>query len=294
MAQATLWNPYGPGSDIQGDPDFQDRERYQDFPPHGPAVPVSSDYDLDAFYQRTLGRAPDANERTSDLENISKYGASAFESDFLSKRPSNQPGTGSYAQQATSPYSTAQSGSGDAALSQFMQYLQSQQSQQAQQQAALREILMGQLKGATEPVSENSPGIREVLAGGRLGLQRGAERERRNAAEMRAYDGSGGLGGKAFDSDVRGILEHQGEADAQMTGQVLNQELQSKRDQIQRLLTLAMQLGDAESARTLQAQLNSIQTQLAQSNQYDDLAYRYSALNSNNNLQALLALLNAA
>lgn len=97
MAIADLMDDNG----TQTAPDRLD-PRYRDFPlPSGPAVPVpSSGYDLDSFYQRTLGRAPDANERASDMENIGKYGAGAFESDFLSKRPNNQPGSGTYAQVA--------------------------------------------------------------------------------------------------------------------------------------------------------------------------------------------------
>lgn len=203
--------------------------------------------------------------------------------------------SGSSPQQSTSQYSSGSAaGAGDAALSQFMQYLQSQQSQQAQQQASLREILMGQLGQATQPVSLNSPGIREVLAGGRIGLQRGAEQQRKDAAELRAYDGSGGLGGKAFEGDVNRIDQQRGESEAQMNGQVLGQELNAKRDQLNKLLTLAMSLGDSESARNIQAQLGAIQTQLQQSNFYDTTAFNYAGLNSNNNMQALAMLLNAA
>jgi len=184
-------------------------------------------------------------------------------------------------------------GTGDAALSAFTSYLQTRDSAAQQQQAALREILMGQLGQASQPLSENSPGIREVLSGQRIALQRGAERQRQGAAEMRAYDGSGGLGGKAFDSDVNRIEQQRTESDAQMTGGVLNQELQNKRQHLTQLLAMATQLGDAESARLLQAQLNAIQTQLSQSNFYDDSAYRYSALNQSGNLQALMAMLSS-
>jgi hypothetical protein len=295
MAQQGIWNP-----DEQYDLD-PETGAYR--PKPGPQVQTylppsgGSDYDIEAFYRKTLGRAPDANERETDLANIGKYGAAGFEQDFLSKRPNNQPGSGSYApQQATSQYSSSTgsaAGAGDANLSQFMQYLQGRDSQEQQRQAALREILMSQLGQAQQPVSENMPGVRELLSGQRLGLQRGAERERKNAAEMRAYDGSGGLGGKAFTGDVERILQRQGEADAQMTGDVLGQQLQMQEAKIQRLLALAMQLGDSESARTLSTQLNAIQTQLSQSNFYDDAAFRYASLNSNNNLQTLLAMLNA-
>lgn len=201
---------------------------------------------------------------------------------------------GQAAPSAPSPYTGAAAGAGDQALSQFTSYLQSRDQATQQQQAALREILMGQLGQASQPVSADAPGIREVLGGQRLALQRGAERQRAGAAEQRAYDGSGGLGGKAFTQDVSRINEHQAETDATMTGNVLHQELQNKRQQLTQLLAMATQLGDAESARLLQGQLNAIQTQLSQSNFYDSQAYNYSALNQQGNLATLMALLNAA
>jgi hypothetical protein len=203
------------------------------------------------------------------------------------------PSGGGAAPQGTSQYSSGQAGSGDAALSSFMDYIKTRDSASQQQQAALREILMGQLGQATSPLDANAPGIREVLAGQRLGLQRGAERKLADSAELRAYDGSGGVGGKAYTQDRDRILQGQAESDAQMTGDVLNRELQQKRDQVTRMLALATQLGDAESARLLQAQLNSIQTQLSQSNFYDQSAFNYAQLNQQGNQNTLLSLLGA-
>jgi hypothetical protein len=185
-------------------------------------------------------------------------------------------------------------GGGDAALSSFQSYLQTRDAAAQKQQDALREILMGQLGQASQPVSADSAGIREVIGGQRLALQRGAERQRQGAAELRAYDGSGGLGGKAFSSDVNRIEQGQAESDAMMTGDVLNRELQNKRQQLTQLLAIATQLGDAESARLLQTQLNAIQTQLSQSNFYDTMGYNYAGLNQQGNLQALMAILGAA
>ena len=61
---------------------------------------VQPDFDLGAFYRSNLGRDPNENERTTDTANIGKYGVEAFTSDFLSKRPSNRPGSGTYGQVA--------------------------------------------------------------------------------------------------------------------------------------------------------------------------------------------------
>lgn len=278
MAQS-IWNP-----DEQFDLD--DETGLYDQQPAATPMQIQPQYDPDKLNQLAQ-----------------KAGGMDQAMDWLARNPGDLDrgltaswGNNNNAQAATSQYSGGNptaAGAGDAQLSQYLQMLQQRDQQQQQQQAQLREILMGQLGQASQPVSVNAPGIREVLAGGRIGLQRGAERERKNAAEMRAYDGSGGLGGKAFDSDVSGILQRQGESEARMTGDVLGKELQGKRDQLNRLLTLAMSLGDSESARTIQQQLNAIQTQLQQSNFYDTTAFNYAGLNQAGNQAALMALLGA-
>ena len=238
----------------------------------------------------------------SDLEGIKRntgYATGAVDLDTAmnnaygnyAQRANNTPGPS--APSSGGSGSPGAAGQGDAALSAFTSYLQSRDSAAQQHQNSLREILMGQLGQATQPLSADSPGIREVLAGGRLGLQRGAERARGDSAEMRAYDGSGGVGGKAFESDVSRINQQQAEGDAVMTGDVLNRELQNKRQHLTQLLAMATQLGDAESARLLQAQLSAIQTQLAQGQFYDRQAFDYTSLNQQGNLATLMAMLSA-
>jgi hypothetical protein len=116
-----------------------------------------------------------------------------------SLQPGGEGGDGGGSAAATSQY-TGGGGSGDAALSSFLQYMQQRDAAAQQQQAAMREILMSQLGQATAPVSESSPGVREVLAGQRLGLQRGAERQRKDVAELRAGKPSRGTS-RAFSSN---------------------------------------------------------------------------------------------
>lgn len=282
-----------------------DPERYQDFnaPGQNQLAPAGQDW---SSVEQQLRQAGGNLYDPSDLEGIvrnttySEPGKAVSLEQALSNQYNiyNQRRGPTSPQAATSQYSggggtPTAAGAGDAALQQFMQMLQSRDSAQQQQQAQLQQILMGQLGQASQPISADSPGIREILAGGRIGLQRGAERERKNAAEMRAYDGSGGLGGKAFDADVSGILQRQGEGEAQMTGDVLSQQLQRQEDKLQRLLTLATTLGDAEAARNIQTQLQAIQTQLQQSNFYDSSAFNYAQLNQSGNQAALMALLGA-
>jgi len=70
-----LWNP-----DEQYDLDPATGQYRQQ--PRESLTQGQSPYDLDAWYQQQLGRAPDANERQTDLANIDKYGAAGFQSDF--------------------------------------------------------------------------------------------------------------------------------------------------------------------------------------------------------------------
>jgi len=153
---------------------------------------------------------------------------------------------------------------------------------------------MGQLGQWQQPVSADNPGIREVLAGQRVGLDRGADRARRESAELRAYDGSGGVGGKAYATDLERITQQQGEAEAQFRGQVLHSELQQRRQALLQALGMAMNSGDAAAAQAIQNQLGAIQSQMQQGQFQDQQAFNYNQLNANNNLQTLLALLNAA
>lgn len=76
-----------------------------------PTPQAASPYNLDAWYQKTLGRAPDANERASDMANIEKYGAAGFESDFQKRLGSGpqQPNYQTPAQQWNSQPQSSQS-----------------------------------------------------------------------------------------------------------------------------------------------------------------------------------------
>jgi hypothetical protein len=197
-------------------------------------------------------------------------------------------------QAATSQYSGGGGLGGDSALSALLAELQADRQRQSQQQSSLREMLMGQLNTLDDPVSLEAPGIREAVSANRLALQRGTEGRRREIAEQRAYDGSGGVGSKGYITDVDRLLQQQGEAGAQFEGNVMLQEMQQRRESLHRLLSIAMQLGDAESARNIQAQLSAIESQMGQGRFMDDLAFRYTGLNSQNNLAALMAILNAA
>lgn len=196
---------------------------------------------------------------------------------------------------APAPQPPAQPGMGESSA--LLDYLKGQQGQQNAQQAAMRELMMGRLKSAQEPVSTTSPGIREVIAAQRLSGQRSAERQR---SQLAARLGSQNLSSSgAMDTGMNAIEQQRGEADMRGTAGVLGHELDAKRQEIQQLIQLAVQSGDAESARTLQAELQTIEGQMQQGrfsasqaqqqNQWGyDFGLQSSEADANRNFQAWL------
>lgn len=153
---------------------------------------------------------------------------------------------------------------------------------QDQERAAMREIMMGRLKTAQEPVSADSPGIRELISARRLESQRGSERQRQVLAERMAAQNLGDSG--AMDAGVERIEQNRSEADSGAVAEILGGELQSKRQEVMQLLQMAAQLGDTEAARTLQAQMSAIDAQIQQQQMADvnsrfgaDLGFRKSS-----------------
>lgn len=179
-------------------------------------------------------------------------------------------------------------GSSNPAIEGLLGELKADRERQNAERADIRKLLMERMTAASRPVSATDPGVREILAAQRLAGQRGAERQRREASELRAYDGSGGLGGKAFEGDVQRILEQQGEAETQAVGTVLGGELSARREELNRLLALAMQAGDSESARSLQAQLALIDQQMTQGRFQADLGFRQSSFLDDLGLRLLM------
>jgi hypothetical protein len=182
----------------------------------------------------------------------------------------------------------------DGSLQALLAILKERDARAYGQQEDFRKMLMSQLGSVMGPLDASSPGIRQVLDAQRFATDRGVTRQRRDLAERRAYDGSGGVGSGGYDTDIQRIQERATEQEAAGAAGVMHQELQNRRTEVSRLLTLAMSLGDSESARLLQGQLAGINSQLSQGNFYDDLGYRYNALTSNANSSALAALLGMA
>lgn len=273
----------------------------------------NEDWVRQQYQQNFNGRAPTQSEMTSELDNLNRYGRDSGPyggvAAQIAKRATNTPGAGdsgggglssaygSYLggnqQPAASPASPAAGQSND-----VLSYLKEQQTRQDSERAAMRALLMGKIGEASAPVDVNSPGIKEILAAQRLAGQRNAERQQSRLAANLATQGLQSSG--AADTGTNAIGQQRGENEVQFTGETLNRELQQKRAQLSDLLHMAMSSGDAESARTLQAQLQELDRQqqnqhfnadlgFRQSSFMDDLGYRLMALQLGANQNAFNA-----
>ena len=147
---------------------------------------------------------------------------------------------------------------------------------QEQERQQMRQIVMEQLGQATAPVDANSPGLKPIIDSQKLSLQRGAQRQRSAAVEQAGARGLGDSG--AMDTRINQIEQGRGESEAGMIGQILYNENNAKRGHLMQLLDLATRSGDAESARTLQASLATLDQQMTQQRFQADLGLRNRAL----------------
>lgn len=188
-------------------------------------------------------------------------------------------------EQALSQVSQQYSSASNDALSAFLKQMQDRDAAQQAERGQLRGILMSQLGGLSQPVSREDPAMRGLFEGQRLSSQRESERMRSAAAESLGSRGLSDSG--AMDTTLRGIEEGRAEKNLQFEGQTLYNEMNNRRQALQSLLSQALQIGDAEAARSIQAQLNAMQMQQNDSHFNDDSAYRYTALMSGLNSGAV-------
>ena len=155
--------------------------------------------------------------------------------------------------------------------------------------------ILGQTGGA---ITTDDPNINPQAVAYRRARERGAERERAQAAERAAFMGlnSGGQGSGAFETDIQGIREGAGEDIAGYEAGLVGQEVQARRQQLMQGLELANAVGARTEALALQRQLADLDNKYRyaslgqQQGQFEDrTAYDYAQLEAEMNRQALLA-----
>lgn len=148
----------------------------------------------------------------------------------------------------------------NASLQPFMDYLTQQRSQQDAQNASMRQILQQQIGQNSQPISVDSPGVKEMIAAQHLESQRTGERQQSQLAARLASENLSSSG--AADTGMNAIQQQRGESDASATAGILGSQLAQRQQALQQEMSLAVQSGDAESARQLQAQIQAINLQI--------------------------------
>lgn len=152
----------------------------------------------------------------------------------------------------------------------------------------IRAMILDWLTKAGQPVDENSPEIQATLSAARDEAQRSQTQER-NALAERLYaqnaTGGGGLNTNALTSQIQQSSEKNAGALAGLRANVLMSVYNSRRGQLENLLQLAVQTGDAESARSLQAQIANLQAAV----QREGLGVNLSEFGAQLNQNAVLA-----
>lgn len=151
----------------------------------------------------------------------------------------------------------------------------------------IRQLIMERLGKMGGDPSLDDPALKAQSEAYRVSRERGAQQQRAAMAERAAANGTlqGGQSSGSFDTTLQGIYEDVGQDIAGNDAQLLGNETMQRRAEVQNLLNMALQSGDAESARALQLQLAKMdealrKQQLSQQNrQFNaDLGYRNRAL----------------
>jgi hypothetical protein len=131
-------------------------------------------------------------------------------------------------------------------------------------QTQIRAMLMEQMKGYAKPVGMDDPGIQGEMQAQERTLERGRQDRRAAMAERNAASGlnSGGAGSGAMDAEIAAGYEDKGAAKTGLQAQLYSRELSARRDKMMQSLQLALQTGDAESARALQLKMSQMDNEL--------------------------------
>lgn len=125
------------------------------------------------------------------------------------------------------------------------------------------------LKRGNAPLTADDPTLRAQFDPISASLQRAGQRTKAQAAERAAYQGTsvGGAGGP-LDAEMNSINEDTGNQEGKLMSQMVTQELQARRQDIQN----ALQYAQGEEKQRLLVQQQAIDRELQQQEYYDTLA----------------------
>lgn len=121
-------------------------------------------------------------------------------------------------------------------------------------QDQVRQLLMKTMQDNSKPVDENSAEIQQPFNAASMQAQRGFEGERKALAE-RLYAEGGGSGTNELTHGLQQSSERMAGGLASVKAQLYQRAIEQRQSQLRSALSLAVQSGDAESARAIQMQL---------------------------------------
>lgn len=110
-----------------------------------------------------------------------------------------------------------------------------------------------------EDVNANTPGVKGQVDAYRTGQQRALERARAQSAEVNAAEG-GARG--AIEPGISALSQAQGESEGAFTSNLIAQQLQAQRGEVQQMLQLAAAMGNQEAQLQLTEKLATIDNSL--------------------------------
>lgn len=150
----------------------------------------------------------------------------------------------------------------------------------------VRQILMERLNAAGQPVDPNSPEIAATMSAASDAGSRASDAERTALAE-RLYAQGGGLNTNALTQQIQQSGEKQASTLSTLKSQLLMNEYNQKRAELQNDLSLAIQSGDAESARQAQIAIANLSAAVQREGLGVNLAEFSGQLNQNAALAGL-------
>lgn len=142
----------------------------------------------------------------------------------------------------------------------------------------LRTLLMSRLSAASAPVDQNDPSITAPLTAARDEASRASDKERTALAEN--LYANGGLNTDAISQKIQQSGEKNAQGLSTLRATLITRELASRRDELKSLLQMAVQSGDAESARAIQMQLGELDATVRREGLGVDLAKYQGYLNA--------------
>ena len=148
----------------------------------------------------------------------------------------------------------------------------------------LHKLLMEELNGLRGPVDPNDPRLKNQVDAFRNEQSRATGDARAALMERANYQG---LSSGYVDSGIQAGIESAGLNTAKFQGELTANEYDNRRNELGRLLQLAISSQDSQAARDLQAQISALDRAQQNSQFYDTMGYNMTR--DQNNLDYLMA-----